>query len=204
MEASATHAPSGQSGSAQLSGAIVAAGGGLFLSNRIDDSFAIVNAGAPDIDVMHDNRVVARTNASGKALAPNLRSYQPNRISIDPRNLPVNAVIESTLDVIAPPDRAGVVVDFGVKTTTHSAIVVLTDEAGAPLPVGSSGAIHAGLRGSAPAASFTVGYDGRAFIANLAMDNIVVVTRGDRDCEARFAYAPRGDEQIVIGPVPCR
>ncbi|RDJ26832.1 fimbrial biogenesis outer membrane usher protein [Bosea caraganae] len=194
------------SGTMQLDGAIAAAGGGVFLANRIDDAFAIAKVGAPDVDVLFENRVVARTNASGSALIPSLRSYQANRISIDPRGLPVTAVAETTQEVTAPPDRAGVVVDFGVRSAANAAIVILHGRDGKPLGAGLRGALLPGLRGTvAQAPGFAVGYDGRAFIEHLGPENEVGIRLGDGgECRARFAFAPRENIQVTLGPVPCQ
>jgi outer membrane usher protein len=187
----------GSSGSAQLDGAIVAAGGGLFVTNRIDDAFAVVDAGAPNIDVLSENRVVSQTNSAGLAIVPTLRAYQSNKISIDPRNLPVNASIDTTQEVLKPPDRAGVVVNFGVKKDAHAAIIILHDREGRPL--------QAGLRGSSDTGKeFFVGHEGRAYVVDLGASNVVTVRRPDGVCKAAFDYAPRGDAQVVIGPVTCQ
>lgn len=180
------------------------AGGSVFAANRIDDAFAVAKVGAPDVDVLFENRVVARTNASGNALIPTLRSYQANKISIDPRGLPVDALSETTVEVRAPSDRAGVVVDFGVRSTGNSAIVILQDATGNAIRVGATGALQPRLRGtSAAAPEFTVGYDGRAFIENLAADNEVIIQLGTGSCRARFGFAPRAGTQVSIGPVRC-
>jgi outer membrane usher protein len=181
----------------QLDGSIVAAGGGVFAANRIDDAFAVVDAGAADIDVFYENRFVARTDGSGKALVATLRAYQRNKVSIDPSNLPINASIETTQEFLAPPDRAGVVVDFGIKTDTNSAIVVLTGPDGELLPAGLQGSTETGQ-------DFVVGYDGRTFITHLAAENTVTVTLSPGECHARFSYVPQGNSQITIGPVLCQ
>ncbi len=204
LEAGVTQGATGFSGTLQLDGAVAMAGGSVFAANRIDDAFAVAKVGAPDVDVLFENRVIGRTNASGNALIPTLRSYQPNKISIDPRGLPVDAVSETTVEIRAPSDRAGVVVDFGVRSTSNSAIVILQDAAGRPIQVGAKGALQPGLKGtSAAAPEFTVGYDGRAFIENLAADNEVVVQLGTGICRAHFAFAPRAKAQVSIGPVRC-
>lgn len=193
------------SGTAQLDGSIAVAGGDVFVGNRIDDAFAVVKTGAPGIDVLYENRVVARTNASGNALIPTLRSYQSNRISIDPRGLPVTSLAETTLEVVAPSDRAGIVVDFGVRSTVSAAIVILAGADGKPLRPGLSGALQPGLRGTAAAApAFVVGYDGRAFIENLGPDNEIVVQLETGECRARFPFQQREGAQVTLGPVPCR
>lgn len=204
LEAGVAQGASGFSGAVQLDGAIAMAGGSIFAANRIDDAFAVAKVSAPDVDVHFENRVVARTNASGDALVPGLRSYQPNKISIDPRGLPIDALSETTVEVRAPSDRAAVVVDFGVRSIGNSAIVILQDAAGRPIRVGATGALQPGLKGtSAAGPEFVVGYDGRAFIENLAADNEVLVKLETGSCKARFSFIPRADTQVSIGPVQC-
>ena len=205
IEGGITQGPDRISGTAQLDGSIALAGGDLFLGNRIDDAFAVAKAGAPNVDVLYENRVVARTNASGNALIPILRSYQSNRISIDPRGLPVTSLAETTLEVMAPTDRAGVVVDFGVRSASNAAIVILHGADGKPLKAGLSGALQPGLRGTpATAPAFVVGYDGRAFIENLDAENDIVVQLDKGECRARFAFESRQAAQVTLGPVSCR
>jgi outer membrane usher protein len=188
---------SGFYGTATAEGAIVIAEGDTFLSNRIDDSFAIVDAGAPDLDVFFENRPVARTGAKGKALVPTLRANQPNKISIDPRHLPLDASIAMTQEVLSPPRRSGVKVDFGIKTGIPSAIVILHGADGQPL--------RAGLRGNlASGQSFIVGYDGRAYVEGLEPINLATVALANGgECRTEFAYVPKGEPQLVIGPLEC-
>ncbi len=197
VEATAIQSRSGSAGTISQEGAVVAAGGGVFFANRIDDAFAIVDAGAPGLEVSYENRPVARTDASGKAIVPTLNAYQPNKISIDPRDLPLNASIATTQELLAPADRSGVLVNFGISTDVRSAVVILDGPAGQPL--------HAGLRGkTASGRGFVVGYDGRAFIEGLEANNIAIVELASGECQAEFAYAPQGDGQVSIGPVVCQ
>jgi outer membrane usher protein len=128
---------------------------------------------------------------------PTLNAYQPNKISIDPRDLPLNASIATTQEILAPPDRSGVLADFGIRTDVHSPVVILDGPAGQPL--------QAGLRGkTASGRGFVVGYDGRAFLEGLEANNIATVELVSGECRAEFAYAPQGDNQVSIGPVVCR
>ncbi len=184
------------SGSAQVEGAVVVAGGGVFLSPRVDDAFAIANIGVPDVEVLFENRPVVRTNDAGRALVPGLRAYQTNRLSIDPRNLPLNASIGSVREVVVPADRSGVVVDFNIRTEVPSAVVILTGGDGKPLKAGLQG-----LTGNGRA--FVVGFDGRAFIEDLDPNNSVVVDLPQGQCRTEFPFSPREGEQVVIGPLVC-
>ncbi|MEP7455014.1 fimbria/pilus outer membrane usher protein [Phyllobacterium sp. SB3] len=184
---------------AQIEGAIAVAGGGVFATNRIDDAFAVVDAGAPDVDVSYENRPVGRTNRSGRILVPDLRSYEPNTLAIDPANLPVDASIGSTRDIVIPTDRSGVVVDFKVAQTTASALVSLVDASGRPLDAGLSG--RAGETGE----EFVVGYDGEAYISGLGAQNIVTIELADGStCAASFAYQPARGTQVKIKNVVCQ
>ena len=185
-------------GTAEFEGAIATMGGGVFFSNRIDDSFAVVDVGAPGVEVFYENRPLGMTNSQGMFMVPSLRAYQANKISIDPRNLPVNAEIPQVKDIVAPADRSGVVVRFGVKTNVSSAVVMLTDAEGKPLPVGLKGRINGREE------SFVVGYDGRTFVKNLIPENSILVATETGECRASFAFAPAGDDQVVIGPVRCQ
>lgn len=184
---------------AQMDGALVAAGGGVFLSTPVEDAFAIVDVGAPNVEVEHENRPVGRTGADGRLLLPRLRAFEKNRISIDPRDLPLDTRLDKTREIVVPADRAGVVVRFDAGTSGTSALVTFRDEAGAYLPLGATGRVS---EGGEP---FVVGYDGQAFVVGLASTNRIVVEGAEGGaCVAEFAYAAEGGAQIAIPNAVCR
>lgn len=183
--------------SAEAEGGIAVTGAGLFLSGRIDDAFAVVDVGAPNVEVFHDNRFVGRTGLGGQLLVPDLRSFQPSRIAIDPSSLPLDAHIAGTSEVVVPAEKAGVRLDFGVRAHDDAAVVILQDGEGKPLRPGSRIRLEGG---SEP---FVVGYDGRAFLRQLKTSNSVIVESGAGECLANFDFSPRPGEQVVIGPVLC-
>jgi outer membrane usher protein len=181
----------------ELRGSIATMGGGVFLSNWIDDGFAVISTGAARMEVRHDNRAVGVTDGRGMLLVPTLRSYQNNKITIDPSNLPVDAEIASTREVVVPADRAGVMVKFNVRSETTSALVTFTRPGGEVIPAGAVGRIDGGEE-------FIVGYDGQAFVKNLSASNAATIELIDGTCRANFAFAPRPGEQVQISPVECR
>jgi outer membrane usher protein len=184
-------------GTLEVDGAIATIGGGVFLANRVDDAFAVVETGVPGLEVLHENRPVGRTNSSGRAFIPGLRAHDKNRIAIDPRDAPLTAEINSVQDIVVPALRSGVRVDMTVRTDTKSAVVVFSRPDGRPIPAGSRGQV---LDGD----SFIVGYDGRAFVKDLKAENQVAIELEDRPCQAAFSYTGGADEQVVISPVVCR
>jgi outer membrane usher protein len=184
--------------SAHVSGAVVAAGGDLFLSNRIDDAFAIIDAGAPDVEVLRENRPVGKTGYNGKLIVPDLRSFERNRLGIDPTGLPLDAVVTSTRKAVIPADHAGIYVAFSDNADGGNALVSLHLESGDYVPAGSSVIQKAG---SAPA---VVGYDGQVFLSGLQKRNRIVVQlpSGER-CAAHFNYVPERGSLVTVDDVPC-
>ncbi len=194
----ATYQNGAVSAQGTIDGAIIAAGGGLFLANRVRDAFAIVNAGAPDVEVMYENRPVGKTGSDGRIIVPRLRSYQENRIAINPVNLPVNADIPKTRAIVVPADRSGVAVNFNVRTDNASAIIILKSADGKVIPAGSQGKLQA------TGTPFVIGYDGQAYLNGLSASNEVMVETPSGKCSARFAFEPQPNEQVVIEDVTCR
>jgi outer membrane usher protein len=199
LEGAVTHQDDGLNAYATFSGALVAAGNGMFASQRIDDAFAVVNAGAPGVKVLRENQPVGTTDSRGRLLVPDLNSYQPYKISIDPLDLPIDADVPETEIVVIPAERSGVVASFGIRSSVPSAEVILVGADGYFIAPGSQGV----LQGSGE--SFVVGYDGRAFIRNLAPQNAVTITlEAATTCSANFAFTAKADTLATIGPITCR
>ncbi|BCH28967.1 fimbrial protein [Mesorhizobium sp. L-8-10] len=183
----------------QVDGAVVLAGGDIFLSNRIDDAFTVVDTGAPGVDVELENRPAGRTNRNGKLLVTGLRSYERNQISIDPANLPVDAVVDGTRETTMPADRSGTVVKFGVDRNSDAALITLRDEAGEFVEAGAAGTIDGAGQ------EFVVGYDGQAFVAGLGPRNRVTIDQPTRGrCAAEFGFVRQPGKQVSIPDVVCR
>jgi outer membrane usher protein len=183
----------------QMDGAIAVAGGGVFATNRIDDAFAVVDVGTPDVEVLHQNRPVGKTDSKGRILVTGLNSYEPNTVSIDPKNLPVDADVPETKEIVVPADRNGVVLKFGVSEAAQAALVTLVDASGTPLEAGLAGRLDGGSE------DFAVGYDGQAYIKGLSRDNSVVVERADgSSCRATFPFQGERGRQVTIKDVVCQ
>lgn len=184
-------------GTAEVEGAIVWMGGRPFLSERIDDAFAVVEVGVPGVEVLYEHRRVGVTDDTGRLLVPDLRSYQKNRLAIDPQALPLDAEATRTETFVTPAMRSGLRVGFDVETDTRPAVVVLHGADGKPLPAGSAGRRSDGE-------AFVIGYDGEAFLKKLAPTNTVEIETPAGKCMARFGYKAEPGSQTRIGPVLCR
>jgi outer membrane usher protein len=185
------------SGSLELRGAIVAADGDLFLTNWIDDGFAVVDVGAPNVAVFDENRPVGKTDASGKLLVPALHSYERNRISIDPSNLPADVEVAGTDQTVVPANHGGAFVNFKLRRDSNAALVTIKLPDGADVPAGSEGRTDDG-------ADFVVGYDGQAFLDNLKSANSATIAIAGGACRIAFNFAPTIGEQARVGPLACQ
>jgi outer membrane usher protein len=179
-------------------GALSFVDGGLFASNRIDDSFAVVDTnGIEGIRVQQENREVGRTDSAGRLLVPDLRSFDINHISIEPTDVPVDTTVPFAAREVRPQDRSGVIVRYPLQTS-HGALLRLIGTTGKPVPVGSIATLQSS------GASVPVGYDGEAYLLDLQPHNDVRVQWPDgRRCAVSFGYQHKPGEIPVIGPLPC-
>lgn len=182
----------------ETQGAVSLVDEGIFASNTIYDSFAIVDTGTTGgIHVLQENREVGSTGRSGRLLVPDLRAYDVNRLAIVPTDMGLDTTIQEAKREVRPQDRSGIVVKFEVKIS-HSALLQLVDEAGEPMPVGSSARLVGGRK------TVPVGYDGDAYLEDLQQHSQVEVVRPDgRTCLAGFDYKAVPGEIPRIGPVEC-
>lgn len=138
---------------------LIAMGGGVFLTGRVDDAFALVETpGSPGVRVTLENHDMGRTDRRGRLLIPDLASYAPNAIGIEPRDLDMDASIATPTILVAPRERAGVITRFPIR---KSAAVLLTLR----LPDGRAPPVGAGVAGGAEPAM--VGYGGEVYLIGL-------------------------------------
>jgi len=182
----------------EAQGAVSFVDGGLFPSNTVYDSFAIVDTSPmAHVHVLQENRDAGKTDSAGRLLVPDMRAFDLNHIAIDPADIPQDATIAITTREVRPQDRSGVVVKFPVKIS-HGAILRLVDGAGVAVPLGSTATLLAA------GTTVPVGYDGDAYVEDLNAHNKVEVERPDgRRCSVVFDYQPVPGEIPAIGPLRC-
>ncbi len=184
----------------QMGGALsVVAGEGLFASNKINDSFAVVSTGeVPGVAVMEENRLVGRTGPDGRILVPDLRAFDVNRLSIDPNDIPITDTVDHAARVVRPQDRSGVVVRFPIRRG-RSARIRLTDALGELLPMGGTATL------AATGVTVPTGHDGEVYVEDLqSRDNRLDVVQPDgRRCSVTFDYDFRPGAIPMIGPILC-
>lgn len=105
-----------QVGSVTVAGAVVGVGGGVHLSSPVDDAYALVRVpGVRGVRTYASHQYVGRTNRRGDLLVPSLVSYNPNRLAIDDRDVPLTYDVPVTEALVQPALRGGGTVLFPIR-----------------------------------------------------------------------------------------
>lgn len=122
---------------ANAGGGLAITGAGIMPARRLDSSFAVVEvADYPGLTVYVENQPVGRTDRKGRVLLDSLRAYEDNAVSIDPRELPLDATLTTPAMTVTPAWRSGPVVRFPVERASAATLrLVLSD--GMPVPAGA-------------------------------------------------------------------
>lgn len=196
VEAGASQMGRNVGGYADVEGAVAGVwGGGVGLSNSIGDAFAMVQAGAPGVQVLSENRPIGKTNFLGALVVPNLRAFEKNRLAIDVRTLPVNRLVAESERLVRPARGAGVAIDFAGKRRQAGAIVVLRDAKGAFLPAGTR------IRLATAGETLVMGYDGRLWIPDPQPEDELIASLGMTECHVHLSYAAESGRNMA--PAVC-
>lgn len=98
-------------------GSIVFAGPAWGLARPINDSFAIVQLGAPvrGVHILANSQDVGVSNRNGQVVSPYLGSFYESRLSLEDRDVPLDYVMGREFYTVKPAYRSGVHVDFGLR-----------------------------------------------------------------------------------------
>lgn len=145
-------------GTLSADGGVVFADGAVIPTQRVNDAFAVVNAGVGGVGVKVDNQKSGKTWANGRYVVNNLGSYSTASIALDMETLPVDAIVESTEVMVRPAQMAGVVVNFGGASSDQYIYVSFKEANGHFVEVGSLAQV------AGTDTAFDIGYDGSAVI----------------------------------------
>lgn len=180
-------------------GSVVWMDGGLHALRRVDDAFAMVSTdGVPDVPVRLENRLVGRTDASGRLFVPQLNAYQRNQFAIDTLELAVEMRADRVTAESVPESRSGTVVRFGLRRVT-SVQAVLQDERGELLPAGSEARLVGGSKTDAAAkdaSSIVVGYDGLVYLEDPPKGAVLRVKSQTGECTVILPDLPPGPADL--------
>lgn len=184
---------------ASVGGGIAMIGGSVFAHRRVDGGVALVQvADYAGVRVRHDNQLVARTDARGRALLGGLRGYQANRVSVEAADLPFDAELQAIEVTLTPAHRSAARVEFPVRRSVTATFRVV-DQRGQALPAGAT------MRQADQPRGWPVGLEGRAFLAGIVVGRPVEVRWPDGGCEFDLPPLPKFDDDLPdLGIVVCK
>jgi len=178
-----------------LTGGATYMAGELHATRSITDSFATVQvAGIPGMTVYYENQPVARTDDNGLAIVRDLRSFDVNRLSVDPLQLPLDTSVANPQVQIVPPYRSGVLVDFPVKRVRAGLF---------RLRLADGSAVPPGALVTFLGEDFPVGLDGLAYITNYDHGSVGEAHWKGGSCRFRLPPPPSGEPQPDLGVIAC-
>jgi outer membrane usher protein len=179
------------------SGGVAMLDGDIFLSRRVEQSFAVVRIpDYPNVRVLADNQPVGRTGPDGSALIPRLRAYDSNLISIDQRDLPLDAEIGSLKVDAVPYFRSGINIVFPIHRSRGATFTIHLED-GSVLPVGSL------LNIVGNDATYVVGYDGEVYVTGLDATTRLRAQWGSKACEFEVPFASSDEPLPDLGTFTC-
>jgi outer membrane usher protein len=177
-----------------VNGSLVYLDGEPHAARTLSDSFASVDVGGiPNMTVYLDNQPIAQTDANGQALVPYLRSFEVNRLSVDPLQLPLDAVLTVPQTQVVPPYRSGVVVSFPIKRE-HAGVFKLRRPDGSAVPAGATVRFLG--------ADFPVGLEGLTYITGYDHGSSGLARWDGGQCRFRLPPPPAGP-QPDLGTISC-
>lgn len=121
---------------ASVSGGIVAYDGGVVFTPSLGDTSAIIEA-EDAVGARITNASGLRVDPWGHAVVSSLTPYARNQVEIDPKGLPVNVEMKSTMEHVAPTAGAVVKLKFETANIGRAVFLRLTTVQGDPLPFGA-------------------------------------------------------------------
>jgi len=180
-------------------GGMVFADKHLFVTQRVDQSFAVAEvAGFDNIGIGLGSNVLTHTNANGVALVPRLMAYQNNSIRLDPSELPISAEIDNIEQDAVPAWRSAVKVTFPVRGG-RGALLKIVLEDGEDAPAGATVQIEGDNE------VFYVARRGAAFVTGLEATNHIQLNWNGQQCKLEVALPPEMPDEIArVGPLLCK
>ncbi len=188
-----------RSSALDLAGAVVLMDGSLQAARQVGAGFALVSTdGVAGVPVLQGNRRIGKTDGGGHLLVPNLNPYLSNPLAIDTSNLPLDAQIAVTSQVVVPARLSGVLAHFPMEKYAAASVLLHTAD-GKPVASGTT-VLHVET-----GARTVVGFDGLAFVDHLQPDNHLLIGDGATRCGVRFDYRQDAQQALpTLGPYVCQ
>lgn len=181
---------SGQIGRLGATGGLVWMPGTVQAGRRINDAYALVDLGYPDVAIFHENRLIGRTDREGYLLVNGLNAYQQNKLSLQALDLPLEVSVGDAERRVIPARESGVRVRFDVARNSE-ALIALRQRDGRWFPLGSRLLLPGGEQR-------VIGHDGQVLVpADLAGKSVELLFEATR-CALPLPATLAADQQRTV------
>ncbi|MCP4213845.1 MAG: fimbrial biogenesis outer membrane usher protein [bacterium] len=203
LAASCRRSADNTSGELSLAGGIGFFDTGLYFGRPVIDSFAVVEVeGLDNVPIYQNNSLAGIAGKDNPLLIPSLSSYQESRISIRPKDLPINFEFVEREQSVKMGQRGGALVTFkAFKFMAVEGNLYLTLPDGGRKSL-STMPVEIEVDGQ-KRTSFT-GQDGYFYLENLPIgEHLLRVRRSEGDCEVSLTITESDEIVRNRGDLPC-
>jgi len=151
-----------------VAGSVAFAGNAWGFSRQINDSFAIVQLGAPvaGVSVLSNSQKIGVSNAEGQVISPFVTSFYDSQVSVNEQDIPMQYAMQKDIYKVRPAYRGGVEVNFGLRRV-QGLDGVLRMRVGNATPTADNRLVTITQNGQLQQ-EFQVGREGHFYIENIA------------------------------------
>ena len=186
-----------------LAGRVYGSGSVIFMNSasprfaaRVGDGFAMVETGAPGVEITVENNLVGTTDAKGRLFLPQLPALAVSRVALRAETVDLDHEILLQTAEVRPARRAGAIVRLPIRMT-NSLQVKLAAPDGQPIPPGAAVLIDGVSRAR-------VGHDGLAYFSDFTGPAVAEVQTTTESCFVELPDVPAATSRKPIGPLVCR
>lgn len=179
-------------------GSVAALGRHVLAARTIQQAYGVaVVPGYPHVRVYVNNQFAGITDEHGEAILSNLQPYQENSVSLESRDLPITANIQTLRMTVVPYYHTPVIVRFPVRGNGGIIIHVKMPD-GSYLPAGA-------VLTAADSSSWAVADQGEAYLDGITAGALsLTASGGDVHCDVTLTVPKEISEVPDIGEVVCR
>ena len=185
-----------------MSGGIEFLNNSFYMSRPVTDSFALVKVGDIEgVRIYYSNSEIATTNRKGNAMVPALISYNDNKLSFEPSDIPVNYELTEIEKYISPAYRSGSIVTFGIRKIQGFEGRLFLVRKGEKKPAES--AVFE-VKADGKTVEAIVGKRGEFYLENLRPGRFSAkITLEDKQCSFEIAVPDSKEMNVNMGDISC-
>jgi outer membrane usher protein len=169
-------------------------GNDVYWTRPVRESFAVADATAPGVRIYRDNQLVGITGANGRALVPDVLTYNTTRIRLDTEDLPLDrGLTEASQDIKLAPGGALITLARPARRVLQ---LKLRLESGEPVPTGAQ------LSLDGKSTDLPVGMEGLVYLETPAQTLTLRAEWSKGQCQTDHIDTTSVAKEITCHPLP--